>query len=356
MDLKKLIDDLNGPSEADRQYAAEDFAEAGGADAVAALAGRLPVESSRAVKEAIFLALGRIHNESVIPTAIALVDSDDAFVRNEAVRLLGARGAEAMPALAKTIGSEDPDVRKFALDAMASIESDLKDDIYRTVLGDADINLVITAVEYIGRDNKTALRQSVQAVLENARDPMLAAACVEALGQIGDADSLEAMYRCLGGDAMAEFQAPGFIRAVGRLGSDLHVDLLCRLIERFPATLVDAGFDAIEAIRQRVSLPVAPSALVAAVRAIVANCSVPLGCYKAVQALGAFADEGARESIRQCLESQNKMVRLAAVEAIAHWDARAAGDLLVRKLSTETDEDVLAAIHDVVNQQPRTAA
>jgi len=172
MDLKGLIDNLNGPAEADRLYAAEDLGAVNDPAAVAALAARLSVEPSRAAKEAIFHALGRIHDDSVMRTAIALIQGDDAFVRNEAVRLLSTFGAGAMPALAQAIGSEDRDVRKFALDAMAMIDSDLKDEIYRKVLDDEDVNLVITAVEYIGRDNKTALRESVEAVLEQATHPM----------------------------------------------------------------------------------------------------------------------------------------------------------------------------------------
>lgn len=350
MDLKKLISDLNGPVEADRLYAAEDLAEANDAGAVAALTGRLSVEPSRAVKEAIFLALERIHDDSVLSGVIDLIDANDAFVRNEAVHLLSKRGAPAMPALVQAIGSEDCDVRKFALDAMAKIDSLVKDEIYPMVLDDPDINIVITAVEYIGRDKRTALRERVEQVLEQATHPMLIAACVESLGQIGNSGSLQVMYRKLGGEEMAEFQAPGFVRALGYLGVDDHVDLLCRLIERFPATLVDTGLDAIESIRCRVSLPQAQAALLAAVRSIVMHCSIPLGRYKAVQALGAFTDEGARELVRQFLESPDKMARLAAVESIAHWDAAEAKKILACREHIETDMDVLAAIQDSLNK------
>jgi HEAT repeat protein len=134
------------------------------------------------------------------------------------------------------------------------------------------------------------------------------------------------------------------------------VDLLCQLLEQFPATMGDAGVDAIEAIRCRVTLPQAPPALRAAVRAIVAHCPDPLGRYKAVRALGAFAGDAARESIRQYLDSEDKMVRLAAVESIGHWATPEAKDLLTRRQSVEADADVLAALQDAIQQPMRDAA
>jgi len=134
------------------------------------------------------------------------------------------------------------------------------------------------------------------------------------------------------------------------------VGALCRLVERFPAALADAGLDAIEAIHRRAQLTHAPPMLLAAVRAVIANCPDPLGRYKAVRALGAFADDEATASIRECLDSPDKMVRLAAVESVAAWAAPAAADLLAGRLGVEGDEDVLAAIRDAVNERARSAA
>jgi HEAT repeat protein len=204
MDIKKLIDDLNASDEADRLYAAEDLGAANTPGVVNALAQRLALEKSRAVKERIFHALAAIHDEAVMLAAIALIEADDAFVRNEAVRLLGTFGDAAMPALTEAVESKDTDVRKFLLDAISTINTNLKENIYRKLLSDADINIVITAVEHIGRDNLMLLRESVEAVMEQATHPMLISACVKSLGRIGNAGSLNAMYRKLGGDGMAE--------------------------------------------------------------------------------------------------------------------------------------------------------
>jgi HEAT repeat protein len=275
MNVNELVNALNGPDETDRIYAAQDLGDAGDAHSVSALASRLAVESSRAVKEAIFSALGRIHDDSLIPTVISLVEVDDAFVRNEAVRLLGRRGDEAVPALARAIDSQDPDVRKFALDAVSTIDSGLKNDIYRRLLLDKDINLVITVVEHIGREAKVALKANVEAVLEEAKHPMLISACVDALGQIGDVGSLDAIYRKLGGDNVKEFQAPGLIRAIGHLGCNVQGELLSGLLVRFPEALADTGLDAIEALSRRASMPVASPELLLAIRNLVAKCEDP---------------------------------------------------------------------------------
>ena len=49
------------------------------------------------------------------------------------------------------------------------------------------------------------------------------------------------------------------------------------------------------------------------------------------------------------VRGESKMVRLAAVESVAHWDTSVGKALLTLRQSIETDEDVLAAIHDAVN-------
>jgi len=74
-----------------------------------------------------------------------------------------------------------------------------------------------------------------------------------------------------------------------------------------------------------------------------------------VRALGAFADDQTRETIRQYLDSADHMVRLAAVESITDWDIADEMDLLTRRQAVETDEDVLAAIQNAVNELARSA-
>ena len=356
MDVHELIEGLNSPSEADRMQAAENLDGACDSRTVAALASRLSVESSRAVMEAIFRSLGRIRGNEVLRTMIDFIGSDDAFIRNEAVRVLGTFGSMAIPALVCAAGSKNCDVRKFALDAIATIDSGRKEDIYRSFLDDADINLVATAVEYIGRDGIASLRERVEAVLKTANHPMLVAVCVETLGQIGNADSLETIFRKLRCEGMLEFHTPGFVRAIGQVGTHAHLDLLCRLIAQLPAAMIESGFDAIEAIGRRVPLLVAPAELFVTVAGAIAENPDPLMRYRGARTLGAFTDDKSRSLLRQYLESSDKMVRLAAVETIAHWEPSEAKDLLSRRQSVETDEDVLDAIQDSVNQLMRNAA
>ena len=68
MNLENGISQLNSEDETDRIYAAEDLGESNEPAGVAALFDRLHVEPSRAVKEAIFLALA----ESDAPGIAAL--------------------------------------------------------------------------------------------------------------------------------------------------------------------------------------------------------------------------------------------------------------------------------------------
>src|SRR3954452_25279948 len=99
IELCECIDKLTSADEADRMYAAEDIGYANQAAGVDPLLARLVEEPSRAVREAIFGALRLIEHHSVIEGALQLLDSDDSFLRNQAVEILRGRGDRAIPFL-----------------------------------------------------------------------------------------------------------------------------------------------------------------------------------------------------------------------------------------------------------------
>ena len=82
----------------------------------------------------------------------------------------------------------DKDLRKLVLDVLSGIQAGGADAIYEAALSDPDPNVVITAVENLGRDPRAP---SSEAGLKNCSwpdsHPMLIGACLEALVGIGNA-------------------------------------------------------------------------------------------------------------------------------------------------------------------------
>ena len=84
--------------------------------------------------------------EKVIP----LLYSDDAFIRNAGIDILSYQGEQAIIGLQRLLHSSDKDVRKFALDTIFQINNQYTP-IWWWKPGRSEINIVITAVEYLGR-------------------------------------------------------------------------------------------------------------------------------------------------------------------------------------------------------------
>ena len=119
IELDEYIKRLDSADEAERIYAAEDIGYANRAEGVPPLLERLPAESSRAVREAIFAALESIEDDAVIEGAIRLLASEDSFLRNQAVDLLRHRGPRVISFLSQAFPEADSDERKLMLDVLA---------------------------------------------------------------------------------------------------------------------------------------------------------------------------------------------------------------------------------------------
>jgi len=123
---------------------------------------RLPAESSRAVREAIFAALGSIEDDSVTEAAVGLLASEDSFLRNQAVELLRHRGPRAIQFLNRAFPGADRDERKLMLDALAGVDGPGASEVYDQALADGDLNVVITAVENVGHARKVEFRGRIE--------------------------------------------------------------------------------------------------------------------------------------------------------------------------------------------------
>ena len=289
--LDEYIEKLGCPDEAERTYAAEDIGYLNTPEGVPPLLERLTVETSRAVRDAIFQALIRIDADAAIEGSILLFDSDDPQIRNQAVDVLRHKGAQSIPFLNGVMRGDDKDKRKLVLDVLSEIQVSGAGEIYAAALSDADPNVVITAVENLGRTRTEEFRGQIEELLQAGSHPMLVGACLEALVGIGHQASLEAIRRRFPELAtLPDFYLASCLKAIAALGSAREFAEVASLLPVRAPHLRPAMLSALLAIYPRCQ-PLDPSEdLLQFLRAVVNNGDSPLCRYQALRVLGFWAE------------------------------------------------------------------
>lgn len=324
MSLDPLIVNLDQPEEADRIYAAQDLGDANDPAGIAPLCLRLKTEPSRAVKEAIMTALGRIRQPQVIPVLAALLPTDDTFVCNQAVLLLAGWGPSVFPQVETILRCGDAHTRKLALDVLGRVQAPGVEPLYRVALQDPDPNLVITAVEYIGTNTLKPLRKEVEQIFQQAQEPMLLTAALETLCAVGDAASLEQILaRFPEEGAVAEMLQYPLIKAVGCLGDTRSVPRLVRLLQEGPPRLARPVVDALLGLRARCPALTGSAALLGVLLGLLERNLDDLTRYQILVLLGGAED---RNGLMERLAAESG--RLKDPELVQAWRERASSGAL----------------------------
>lgn len=344
--LAEYVQQLDGSDEAERIYAAEDIGYRNAPDGVPPLLKRLSQEPSRAVRDAIFQALIRIDADASIEGSIWLLESEDPQIRNQAVDVLRHKGARSVPFLDRAMRNGDRDVRKFVLDVLSGVQAGGVDEIYLAALADHDENVVITAVENLGRIRATQFRRRIEELLLAGLHPMLVGACLEALAGIGDESSLAAIrgrFPDLG--VVPDFFLVSCVKAFGALGAAAEFVEMTGLLAVRGHHLRPAILGALVAIRQRKPTEIHGEQLLPPLQAVVDNGDPPLCRYQAVRVLGFLAcHDEVHSFLVSCLSSPERLVRLGAVESLRESPRPGLQDILVACAAKETDEEVLQAL------------
>jgi HEAT repeat protein len=258
--------DLRSPDEEVRRLAVECVARLAPAEVVPQLVVCLGDESWR-VRKAAVERLAAWPDADLVCAALvaALGDGENPGRRNAAVDALVRRGAAALPRLLDAVRSQDADVRKFAVDALAGIADPRATDALLVRLWDDDANVRASAADALGAVGGSnaiaalcdAARSSEQAALVRfsalhalaaldapvqARDlksaladPMLRPVALEVIGRVPDDDeAVKALLEGLEGPARAVREAAirSVLRLIGRLDGDALAKLLRRLREQ----------------------------------------------------------------------------------------------------------------------------
>jgi HEAT repeat protein len=161
---EELLKSLNDNNESERLYAVEDIMDSNFLDLSIELVKRLQVEKSNLIKNSIISVLQKMENPVIYKDIFELFPMEDPFLRNSAVSIFASYGENSITFLTSYIDHTNKEVRKLVLDSLVEIA--LKNpstknsvlEIMRAHLFDPEINVIITAIEYLGKledDNST---------------------------------------------------------------------------------------------------------------------------------------------------------------------------------------------------------
>lgn len=194
---EQLISALNDKDESERLYSTEDISDSGETELSVELISRLKIETSEVVKNSILSALQRMEHPSAYLELFKLFSAEDAFLRNSAVSIFGSYREEAVTFLSSYLDHSNKEVRKLILDSLVGIANNHSNtresvsEILRAYLHDPEINVVITAVEYIGELGDVSSIDDLSELFLRNTEPMLAFTILDVILKIGNKEDLE---------------------------------------------------------------------------------------------------------------------------------------------------------------------
>lgn len=219
--LDETLDGLRSPLEADRLSAVTALVEQPERAAASALAALLSDPSARVreVASAALQSLGAASLQVVLP----YLGDRDPGVRALALEVAKASGSNGLPQLMALLESEDKDLRRFGIDAIADIPGATADQAILARLDDSETNVQVAAIEAIGhRGMRQAASRLVDMLSETA--PFLVnLALIQALAQLGEKEALPTILSLteraplLAGEAIAAWGALGEVESLPAL-------------------------------------------------------------------------------------------------------------------------------------------
>jgi HEAT repeat protein len=346
MNIQTLIAGLTLEDETDRIYAAEDLGYTGAAEAIAPLVERLASEPSRKVRETIFSALERLDRPEVRVHMAMLLDSDDAFLRNQAVALLQRAGAAAVPVLLARMSDADPDVRKFVLDTAAGISSPDVEPIYEAAMLDTDVNVLIAVLEYLSQQRKTRFKAAVEGIFLHAKEPMLVCAAFAALLQIGDTTSWQSIRQRYPTAAnVPGWELAWWIRALGEFGQAGEVEVFHEILQKHDGRVASDTIDALERFQIRHGRVEISEVFWKLLQELLQTTMPPEDKLQLLRVVGGFGEPAAIGDYLALLLGQgDRLTKLGAIEGIKRLARPDLLALLQTRRIVETDTEVIEAL------------
>lgn len=191
MDLQfsEEIKKLNSPDPSERRIEAEDFLGREIPDQLLDLFSSKLLDPDKGVRDAVASALAVNPNPKIPEIIVKYVSSSDVAARNMTGEILLKRGSSSVSAMLSYLAKCDEDDQKFLIDVLGLIRDDASSgDIIRVLKNSGNDNVILACIEALGN---IANKDSV-AILIGSYDKseLFKPTVIEALGKIGSKQAL----------------------------------------------------------------------------------------------------------------------------------------------------------------------
>ncbi len=314
-----------------------------------ALIDVLEKESSRATKERIYLLLQELIPKTGFDALEKMLRSDDPFTRNAAVEIIKSSPGSPTAYIKWLARDGNKDVRKFAIDAISSEKSPEAVAIIRERLNDEEINIVTTAVEYLGNVEDTESASEIETLLLNIENRFLQCTCLEALSKIGYSPKSDKIIEKFAheSDPLIYFS---YLRYVAEFGEERDLERVQALMEKFPGLLEREALDAMEKIISRHGVKKLPEGVRNTLENIISSTNDSNRKYQALKMLSQVDGRKFLVKAREMLRSDDEMLKLSAIEILADFGDEKDIELLENIAEDTEDDEILEALGDAVSK------
>jgi len=345
--FETLCSKLKNENSQERIYAVEDLVVLNDTRVIKFLAEQVLEESTHEVRETMLDALMTLCT-SLLDPIVPLFHSSSAQIRNGAVALLNAAG-ESLDRMSDTLSRDsNKDVRKFALDALKSKKSAAAIATLRAALNDEDMNVRMTAVEYLGGLEDRDSAPGILAILKAEPPIMLTATCLEALAKIKDPEVSRKAIALINSPETQPVLLFSYIKLLGQAGTADHFSQIIALIKSQGAMLARELIDAIEAICYRQKIRPLPDDMQKALHALFHMVNNPTLRFEIFNFLLQMEEAAMLPLVREQLQSEDLMMQMACVDALASYGHAQDVQSLNALLSTAKEEDLKDMISEAI--------
>ena len=318
-------------------------------DLIEPLVDLLEVEKDRALKERILIVLTQLVPATRYIRIDRMLRSPDPFVRNGIVEILKKSQQPLEQFLSNLAEDPDKDVRKFVIDALSQENTPEVIEIIRSRLVDTDINIVYTAVEYLGNFRDQGCVNEVEGFLLSPRNIMLTCSSLVALSKIGNSpksSQIVAMYGDMD-NPMVIFPFLKYLAVFGQPGDLAYVEAMLR---RRPETMLKEIVDAIIGIISKHELQDLPESLREVLLELGETLTNHADRYEINKLMARLEqdDTHSLERVREMLGEPDVMVLLSAVEILGNIGEESDIERLEELASESYSDELLEAIGDAV--------
>ncbi len=309
----------------------------------------LEKEKAIPVKERMMVVLNRLIPLSQFEYAEPMLRSPDPFVRNGIVEIIKRNNKPIIEFLEKLAEDEDKDVRKFVIDSLSQESSIKVREILKRRLVDEDINIVYTAIEYLGNLQDRESADQIESFLFDSDNLMVRCASLLSLSKIKHSPNRDKVIENYSNieNPMIVFPFLKYLEVFGTESAFPYIEMLLDANNQIYGKEI---IDAVQGIIESNELSQIPESLKMKLESVAHTMSNNVNRYELTKLLSRLEGKDSLPEVREMLRERNEISKLGAIEILGEIGDESDIERL-EAIAEETDSDeLLEAIGDAVEK------